>query len=438
MCIMTHSNPEVPFTRMSSGETLEHNLDEGPLDIRLGTDTPLRIVDPRRDLTIDQAQSQRENQRVKLNTSIEAFIIAPDDLDVRTRKGYKALRDNEQVEIGRSSPGRFSLGEFVSRHHVRIILDGQYVYVTDLLSTNGTFYKKPLIEATPKDIEFSKTEEVTPGHTGERIYPDEVTNGGFTAASERHPGYNDDAWFAHSESLSYGVFDGVGGLPGSALASKVAAETIETILSSMPTDTPASLVGLQLTEALQAAHHAIIERDAGTIETTATIAKLFVNEHGATQVAIASAGDSRVYMLREGELKMLTLDHGIAIGGNDQERYALQHTLSSAVDLSKLSADEREVFRRRNVITSALGGSDHTLVIASTIVDTKPGDKLLLTTDGIHDNLTTSEIKHWVERSATDDILTRRLVSAAQDRSRDSEHVRSKKDDMTAVLVSIK
>lgn len=55
-------------------------------------------------------------------------------------KGFKGLRDGEEVVLGRETPGRFQFGETVSRSHVKIACQGDRITFTDLGSTNGTAF----------------------------------------------------------------------------------------------------------------------------------------------------------------------------------------------------------------------------------------------------------------------------------------------------------
>lgn len=64
-----------------------------------------------------------------------------------------------------------------------------------------------------------------------------------------------------------------------------------------------------------------------------------------------------------------------------------------------------------------------------------PGDVLLLTSDGIHDNLTTAEIEA-VLITSNPQYTTASLANRAQMRTFDKS-ARSKDDDMTAVVVRI-
>jgi protein phosphatase len=64
------------------------------------------------------------------------------------------------------------------------------------------------------------------------------------------------------------------------------------------------------------------------------------------------------------------------------------------------------------------------------------GDLLILTSDGVHDNLTSEEIQGLLQGTSTEDcasILTR----AANVRAKQQGHARAKMDDITVVAVKI-
>ena len=73
----------------------------------------------------------------------------------------------------------------------------------------------------------------------------------------------------------------------------------------------------------------------------ATVVAMAVGE---TQLAIAHAGDSRAYRLRDGELKRLTRDHSIA-----EEMRAAR---------PEMTDEELATFAHRNVVTRSLGSKD--------------------------------------------------------------------------------
>lgn len=67
------------------------------------------------------------------------------------------------------------------------------------------------------------------------------------------------------------------------------------------------------------------------------------------------------------------------------------------------------------------------------LVDIQLGDRILLTTDGIHDNLTSAEIAALLDDSDPDGAAEA-LIAAARERSV-SSHFRAKPDDMSVVVI---
>ena len=102
-------------------------------------------------------------------------------------------------------------------------------------------------------------------------------------------------------------------------------------------------------------------------------------------------------------------------------------------DLNALSEQERNLFLTRNQILSALGSGDIQPHIYLIVL--KPGDKILLTSDGIHDNLTRGEIDRVVKITPAHRVADV-LVEGAQMMSRGGS-LRSKADDTSAIVVEV-
>jgi len=403
------------------------SLSDGPVNIALCRDE-LTIVDAERDLGE--------------SWSVDYLIIDPNNFgwDAQGGTGYKGLGDGETVVLGRhiSNRGRFNFSDTVSRAHVQIKRFGDSVEITDLDSTNGTY----MLEQ-PSDNRRSggdtTTVQVTETVRHEAKHAGRLTMAGASVASELHPERNEDAYFVNEEALALGVFDGVGGAPGSEAASQVASSSVEDYLRGVPMQMSRPLAQLAIREALTKAHSDIIKASGGSgIATTATIAKIFTTESGSPYVVIGSVGDSRASLLRQGEISHITQDQAYMPSQDPDEARRLQETLAQATSLSRLSEAERVAFYNRNIITSYLGG-EKPPVITLTDLEMHSGDRLLITSDGIHDNLTTSEIEKALsdyERSSDTKFAVEDLVKAAVERSRDPEHIRAKPDDMTAVMFS--
>ena len=71
------------------------------------------------------------------------------------------------------------------------------------------------------------------------------------------------------------------------------------------------------------------------------------------------------------------------------------------------------------------------------MVDVRVGDKLIVTSDGIHDNLTDTEISKVLAQSPDNQKAVENLTESARKRSRDTNHLRFKPDDMSAVIAEV-
>jgi serine/threonine protein phosphatase PrpC len=102
----------------------------------------------------------------------------------------------------------------------------------------------------------------------------------------------------------------------------------------------------------------------------------------------------------------------------------------------QLSDTEISYFRLRGGITQALGGPMPPIIHIDEII-VHPGDRILLCTDGIHDNLTDDEIEQ-VLRTSPRNAAARVLVERAILRSHEerSMTVRAKPDDMSAIVLT--
>lgn len=452
-----HEGPGRPEFEPATRRTID--LQDGPLNFSLSYSDHLSIVDPSRDLDVEATGWNPD-------WPADCLIMSPNfmDVDDLDRPNYKVLSDGETVILGRrNNYDRFDFSPYVSASHVRISRVGDIITVKDLGSTNGTYFEKEEVRAArtlptptapvPKSADVDKSYKLIT-HEGTSL----LDIAGASIASEGHPDRNEDSYFHDLESGTVGVFDGMGGRSGSELASKVAAETVEKFLKPIPTKLARTLSLLAVREALESADVAIVQaskeatqaaREAADdpddvqdvrIGTTATIAKIFESESGKPYVVIASAGDSRAYLFRNGHVEHLTVDHAYVGDLSEAEKIELQATLAQATDLNHLTDEQRKIFEHRNFITSCLGnrGPQTPLTITTADFEIAKGDQILLTSDGIHDNLTTDEITQILAAFDADQTVTvDKLVTAARDRSRNKGlHIRAKADDMTAVIMT--
>lgn len=248
---------------------------------------------------------------------------------------------------------------------------------------------------------------------------------------------NDDAYFMHAETRSFGVFDGVGSVENSTEAAHIAAEVTEHYLRNEDFVQSYDLGKQAVQSALLKAHLAIVEAGhAG--ETTAVAAKFFETPEGQAYIAIAHVGDSRAYRAAGSYLDQKTLDHGVSHASDPAAAMLAQEILANVVRFEGLSDNMLDLHRRRNIVTQVLGAHEYVPRPRLNVHDVRPGHKWLLTTDGVHDNLTTEEIEHYILGTEASGLAVGGLVQAAYERSLDTTHFRAKRDDITAVLVSLK
>lgn len=249
---------------------------------------------------------------------------------------------------------------------------------------------------------------------------------------------NQDNFTLDTNLKLFAVFDGMGGYEGGAVAAKLAASVVwEEILSHTFQKQMIDLEKL-LKAALISAAKAIV--DDGQIHkrpdqgTTATIVKILNSK-----AVIANVGDSRCYGLdKNGKLIRLTADHGILDEllkkGQIPEKIAVK--IDQAKNLEDLEADELSIFNQRNIVTNALSQYFDTDNIYFSDVLLKDFKMFVLTSDGVHDNLTDEEIKTILLKQKSTKAAAKNLIDTAYKVSRQNT-LRSKPDDITAVVISL-
>ncbi len=297
-----------------------------------------------------------------------------------------------------------------------------------------------------------RTAKKSDAHTLRPLYTPPLTFARYSVPHEKHPERNEDSILVDRQWGLAAVFDGVGSGPGR-LASQLAARVIrrgwrEALRSPIA---PERDRGELLQDLMHDAHReirALGERLAkgaqekpvhpGTTAVLAAFHKRTADQREYT-LSYAHVGDSRIYLLRPHEpLLRLTDDDGYLSlklrEGLITESDALR--IDQATSPDQLSETELDYFERRNGITQALG-SEKQLTIHVNSISVFPGDRVLLCSDGIHDNLTDSEIAELLGREART-VVAKKIVWQAIDRShQDSDtSLRAKLDDMTAVVVT--
>jgi protein phosphatase len=201
------------------------------------------------------------------------------------------------------------------------------------------------------------------------------------------------------------VCDGMGGHAAGEVASRIAVDTVLSYFRDKePMAADASLIDApmgarQLADAVNKANESILqyadqhESTAG-MGTTLVAARLFEGKF-----YIAHIGDSRIYLLRDGELVQLTEDHSFVM---EQVRRGV------------LTLEEAKLSSAQHIITRALGtGDDSPPDLAE--FPAQDGDVLLLTTDGLMRHVSDPEIQTILAQIPSLQSACDMLVDAAID-----------------------
>lgn len=193
--------------------------------------------------------------------------------------------------------------------------------------------------------------------------------------------------------------DGMGGHERGDVAARMAIDTLVQRLESI--DNPDS--ALILRQAFRSANELIYNdgsaRGDEQIMGTTLVAALILDD----DLTIANVGDSRAYLLRAGALTQVTEDHSL---------------VAEQVKMGVLSENEARSSGNKNIVTRALG---HQQRVGIDIYELTllPKDRLLLTSDGIHDFLDERAIQDIVEKTepeqAARDLVDRAIASGSTD-----------------------
>src|SRR5262245_34779095 len=204
---------------------------------------------------------------------------------------------------------------------------------------------------------------------------------------QRHA--NEDSYFA--DAPVFAVADGMGGAQAGEVASRIAAGAFE---HGVDDESPAEG---QLEEIAQEANreiHKLAQEDSSRAGMGTTLTAAMVRDN---EVALSHVGDSRAYVLRDGELKRLTKDHSLVEELRRQGR---------------LTDEQAEEHPQRSIITRALGPEPSVNVDTMTF-PARPGDVFLLCSDGLTTMVSDDEIKRILEESKTLRSAVKELVEAA-------------------------
>ena len=264
--------------------------------------------------------------------------------------------------------------------------------------------------------------------------------------SERHPEHNEDAILVLESQKAAGVFDGMGGHQGGEAAANLARDYCFEALKTLPQDLSIKEAKESLEKILKEADQMVSE--AGQEDpsdekrgTTASLVKICEDKELGRVAVIGNVGDSRVFILHtDGILEQVTIDDSkiLDVAEDESEARLMQLNLSRATKKTELTPIEEQLFESREHITQCLGHGQAEPKIY--LRNLNPGEIIIITSDGIHDNLTHQEISKIIREVPNSQQAINILINEALNRSQENgeyegRHLRAKPDDMTAVIM---
>jgi serine/threonine protein phosphatase PrpC len=221
---------------------------------------------------------------------------------------------------------------------------------------------------------------------------------------------NEDSFLVAPESHLYAVCDGMGGHNAGEVASRMAVETLAAFVERSGVekeitwpwglDANLSFEANRLKTAIRLANSQVFQSADSREELAGMGTTVVAALVAGNTMTLASAGDSRCYLVRDQQLRQLTQDDS---------------WVSAALGEGILNSDDVERHPLRNVITKAVGARDSIdiEIIEQTLV---AGDVALLCSDGLHGMVGDDDIARiLLSGSGSLEEVTAGLVDAANE-----------------------
>jgi PPM family protein phosphatase len=218
-----------------------------------------------------------------------------------------------------------------------------------------------------------------------------VAEQAFRSDTGRQRTANEDAYFARPPLFA--VADGMGGAQAGEVASRIAAESFEP--ADRGDQAPEAFLR-SIAEAANERIHRFAEEDQSHSGMGTTLTAALVEGE---EVSLAHVGDSRAYLLRDDELRLLTSDHSLVEELRRQGR---------------LTAEQAEDHPQRSIITRALG-PERDVEVDTMTYRARPGDVFLLCSDGLTTMVSDERIVAVLRDSPDLDAAVARLVGEANE-----------------------
>jgi protein phosphatase len=200
---------------------------------------------------------------------------------------------------------------------------------------------------------------------------------------------NEDSYFTRPESGIWAVADGMGGHEAGDLASQTVIEVLKSIQAASSAGELLSLCTSRIFEANSRLKEMGQQRGGVIIGTTVTVLLTFDG-----YFACLWAGDSRMYIVRQGKISQVSRDHT-----------EVQELLTAGT----ITPKEVETLAISNVITRAIGViASPELEVATGVLH--PGDVFVICTDGLTRHLEDDEILRYTTAHMSQEACDRLIM----------------------------
>ncbi len=206
----------------------------------------------------------------------------------------------------------------------------------------------------------------------------------------QHRESNEDSAYAGARLLA--VADGLGGHAGGEVASAAAIEALRPLDAELPAGDLLNALQHAVRQANDAMRH-IAESDPSLRGLGTTLTAMLWS---GSQLALVHIGDSRAYLLRDGELFQITHDHTL---------------VQTLVDEGQITADEAASHPQRSLLLRAIDGRQSEPDLQ--LQDAAPGDRYLLCSDGLYAVVSAEKIREVMTAVADPEDVVRKLVDLA-------------------------
>ena len=208
------------------------------------------------------------------------------------------------------------------------------------------------------------------------------------------------------------VCDGMGGAKSGNIASRLAIDVFtDEVLRAYKPSMSWEQVEQLLQNAVKLANFTVFDQARQFEEFAGMGTTLVAALVSGKTAAVINVGDSRCYHITRDDIRRVTVDHSV---------------VQMMVDRGEITAEEARVYPGRNFITRAVG-TEPTVESDVFSVRLERGDALLLSSDGLHNEVDDQEILFEVVHGVNNDNCCQRLLDIA--------NMRGSPDNVTSVLV---